>query len=87
MARASGTRRVGQLPPPGEPPLVRVHDLDNPDSRPRLIRLPPRQAVLFCYMQEIGVLHEPDDTYESHIIDSAAGPVCGRWWAKEEVRG
>lgn len=73
--------------PAHDPPLTRVWNVDDPNSRPRLVRMPPQDAVLYCYMESIGVLGDNVEYYKSHLIDTGAGPMCGSWWAKEEAKG
>ena len=64
-------------------PLVAVRNLDNPDAPPRLISLPPDEAVLWCYADDIG----QRDRYlkfhsELRMMDGLW--ICGRYACPSE---
>lgn len=80
------TRRRPERPA-HEPPLTHVWNVDDPQARPRLVSLPPDEAVLYCYMDSIGVLGDNVMHYRQHLHDTGAGPMCGSWWAKEKEVG
>lgn len=59
-------------------PATWVRNLDMPTLPPRLIRLPPRDAVRWAYVTSIGSY---DITHAPEVMTTAEGWICGPWFA------
>lgn len=64
-------------------PTTYVYNLDAPLQKPRVVRLSPRAAVAWCYVDSIGQtgkLH----VGEPHIYRTDNGWICGSYWARDD---
>lgn len=73
-------------PTPDRAPLTLVSDLDRPDERQRLIRLPAQEAVIWCMSQELGAntREEMRDLALRTFMDNGHW-ICGHYKAKEDT--
>ena len=59
--------------------MCHVFDMDNPNTKPRMIRLSPREAARWCHVTSLG---HYDTAAAPNPIFHDGGWVCGRWIAR-----
>ncbi len=65
-----------------DPPTTLVHHLDDIEVQPRIIRMSPRAAVAWCYVDSVGQMGKLHIA-EPYIRRADNGWMCGPFWAQE----